>query len=66
MMHGYGMGGFGWLFQLLIFVAVLLILWWVLQNTSSRSDSALDILKKRLAKGEIDEKEFQRLKKEIV
>lgn len=65
-MHGYGMGGLGWLFQLLIFIAVLLILWWILQGNASKNETALDILKKRLAKGEIDEKEFQKLKKEIL
>ena len=67
MMHGYGMWGFGWLFQLLIFVAALFILWWVLRGSVSFGDeSPQEILKRRLAKGEINEKEYRKLKKEIV
>ncbi|MBR9677334.1 hypothetical protein GOV04_04285 [Candidatus Woesearchaeota archaeon] len=67
-MMGYGMG---WFFQPLILVLFFLIVWWLIKSSgqygyrTSQSDSALDILKKRLASGEIDQKEFQRLKREI-
>jgi len=71
-MMGYGTG-FGmwlnWLFQILILVVFFLVIWWMLRNSGSfgfrANESAIDILKKRLAKGEIDTKEFERLKKEI-
>ena len=68
-MMGYGYFGFGWLFQILILVIFFLIIWWMLRSSGNfgfkANESALDILKKRLAKGEIDSKEFERLKKEI-
>lgn len=69
---GYGTGfgiWFNWLFQILILVLFFLVIWWMFRNSGSfgfrSNESALDILKKRLAKGEIGEKEFQKLKKEI-
>ena len=72
MMDHMGIGmGFGWLFQLLIIIVFFLVIWWLLKRsgsfgyTLSSRDSALDILKKRLARGEIDDKEFRRLRKEI-
>lgn len=74
MMNSYGMGygfmGFGWLFQLVILVLFFAVVWWMLKSSSSfgfraGGETAMDILKKRLAKGEIDSKEFEKLKKEI-
>ncbi len=65
-MMGYGMGsgmGLGWLFSLLILAAFLLIVWWLLRGTSK--ESAKDILDKRLARGEITDREYRRLRKEL-
>ncbi|MBI2546048.1 SHOCT domain-containing protein [Candidatus Woesearchaeota archaeon] len=68
---GYGMGwfGFGWLFQIAIFILFFVIIWWIIRNSSSfgfrTGEAAAEILKKRLASGEIDIKEYERLKKEI-
>lgn len=67
MMHGYGMYGWyhpGWIFQILIFLAFLLIVWWMLK-TQATKEEPIDILKRRLAQGEITKQEFERLKKEI-
>ena len=66
--HPWGMG-FGFLFTILIFVVFFLVVWWLLKsnglgNTITR-DSPMDILKKRLARGEISKKEYEELKKEI-
>lgn len=74
MMHYYGMGygyiGLGWLFQILILILFFWVIWWVLKSSRSfgfraSNETAMEILKKRLASGEISEKEYQRLKREI-
>ena len=70
-MMGYGYLGFGWLFQIIILVLFFLVVWWMIKSAGSfgfkygTNETALDILKKRLAKGEIDQKEYERLKKEV-
>jgi putative membrane protein len=76
MMDGMGMMVWG----LITFLLVLLVLFlFVLavayavkrmwgqgsERTSGREDSALDILKKRYAKGEIGKDEFERIRREI-
>lgn len=58
-----GVHPYSWIFQLLILVAVGLIIYWVFKG--NKKESALDIVKKRFAKGEITEKEFKKIKKEI-
>jgi putative membrane protein len=76
---GGGMGffgmGFGWIFQIVIFVLFFLVVWWLLKSNSNfmknetkekkHEETPIEILKRRLAKGEIDKKEFDELKKEI-
>jgi putative membrane protein len=69
--------GFGWVFPLVMFIffitfvvgIVFLIRWIVLSTkiTGTKSDeSALEILKKRYAKGEISKEEFEEKKKDIL
>ncbi|MBC8500777.1 MAG: SHOCT domain-containing protein [Nanoarchaeota archaeon] len=75
MMHGYSMGygfmGFGWISQIIILILFFLVVWWLIRNSGSfgykcgENETATDILKKRLAAGEISQKEYQNLKKEI-
>ena len=70
MMHyyggsGFGFHGFGFIFPLLILIIFLLVIYWVLKSGNLSSDSAEEILKKRLAKGEINKKEYRDLLKEI-
>lgn len=70
MMHD-AMMGFGWLFQILILILFFLVIWWMLKSSGNFgygckcNNTAEEILKVRLARGEIDQKEYTRLKKEI-
>jgi putative membrane protein len=75
MMGGWGMGWFGGIFMMLFWVLVLvgliLLIKWLIQTTSrpksdaGHSNRALDILKERYARGEIDTAEFEEKKKVI-
>ena len=75
-MGGWGMGGFGPLsmllfWGLLITGAVLLIKWSIQAfrrpSTDPRNASSpLDIIKKRYARGEIDQEEFKRMQQALV
>lgn len=77
MMDGFGMtGGFGYggifmiLWWVLIIVGIGALAKWMLTSSGAvsrtGSDSkALDILKERYARGEIDEPEFQKRKRDL-
>ena len=72
-MHQYwwGMWWFGPIFMLLFWVVVIigivvLIKWIVGQTGSKAEESALEILKKRYARGEISKEEFEAKKKDIM
>ena len=66
-MIGFG-GGFMWLFWLLLIVIVV----WAVSavagrggTTAEKQRSALDMLKERYAKGEIDQQEFEQKRKDL-
>ena len=77
MMDGFGMTGgfgFGWIFMILWWVLIIvgiaaLVKWMVTPSggySRTGSDSkALDILKERYARGEIDEQDFQKRKRDL-
>ena len=61
----FGMG-YGWIFQIIILVVFFIIMFWLFRNNGiEKNKSPLEILKQRLAKGEITKKQFEELKKEI-
>lgn len=71
MNFGYGFGFFGWTFMILLWVLIIaalvaLVKWIANQFRNNGSKSALNLLKDRYAKGEIDKKEFEDKKKDLI
>ena len=75
--YGYGMGWIGGIFMMVFCVAIIvgiifLIRWlFVVSRTGAHGpihggDTALDILKKRYARGEIDKQEFEEKRKDLI
>lgn len=59
--HGFGMGLWGLLLWLLLILVLALVLKAILPGRGGKPDqSALDILKERYARGEIDDAEFSK------
>ena len=67
----WGAWGFGMMFMMILFwgliiVAVVVGIRWLLgQGKESRSDSALEILRQRYARGEINKEEFEAKKRDL-
>ncbi len=64
-MWGFHMGWWGIAVMLILIIAVSVIIFRSKSGSPSGTDSPLDILKRRYAKGEIDLAEFTRRKLEI-
>jgi putative membrane protein len=75
MMGGWGMGWFGGIFMIifwiLILVGLVFLIKWLIQSTSrghtgaAGGNRALDILKERYARGEINKTEFETMKTDL-
>ncbi|MDI6799672.1 MAG: SHOCT domain-containing protein [Actinomycetota bacterium] len=78
--RGYSFGGGAWggfgsllsfLFTLLIIVGIVLLILWLIRQSaggavfSSSTSKALETLKERYVKGEIDKKQFEEMKKDL-
>jgi len=57
------MGGYMWIFWIAIIVGLFLFIKWVIQQNNSKEQhldlNPVDILKKRYARGDIDQKEYE-------
>jgi putative membrane protein len=72
---GYGIGWFGpimmGIFWILIIVAIIFLIRWLIASSSFKShglkseESAIEILKRRYARGEINKEEFLEKKKDL-
>ena len=75
-MMGWGGWGFGWIFMIifwgLIIVGLVFLVKWLAGLSGSRvphekeRDSALEILRQRYAKGEINKEEFDQKKRDLM
>lgn len=70
---GPGMMGGGFLFMLLLLIGAVILVVWIVKmmspqqgdtETTSRED-AVEIARKRYAKGEISKEEFEQIKREL-
>lgn len=70
-MWGWGPWGIGMMLMMLVFwglIIVALVLgirWLARQGREPRTDSALDILRQRYARGEINKEEFEAKKRDL-
>lgn len=75
MMGDWGMGWFGGIFMIvfwiLILVGLVLVIKWLIQATSrgkiegNTGSRAMEILKERYARGEIDKSQFEAMKRDL-
>jgi len=76
MMSNWGMGWFGGIFMIVFWILILMglvfLIRWLIQSTSrdkatgNGTNRALEILKERYAKGEINKEEFESKKKDLL
>lgn len=68
---GYGMmsGGFwiiGFIFWILVIVGLVLLIKYLWEGGGRKEESALELLKKRYARGEISKEEFEEKKRDLL
>jgi putative membrane protein len=65
-MMGIGILGMVLFWAVLIVGIVLFVRWFLGHNVINREESALEILKKRYARGEMNKQEFEERKRDLV
>ncbi|MGM0738689.1 MAG: SHOCT domain-containing protein [Bacteroidota bacterium] len=69
-MHDFHFFGGGWmmLFWVVLFIVIILLIVRILMSSDKdhTGDTALETLKKRYARGEIDKEEFEKRKKDLL
>jgi putative membrane protein len=68
---GFGFtGGFMWIFWIAVIVGLVFLIKWIIQQSKPAeqkyAESPLEILKRRYARGEIDRKEYEQKKMDIL
>jgi putative membrane protein len=70
MMNGWDMGGFGFIFWLVILAVIVAGVVWFIRSEplagNQRRLTSLDILEERYARGEINREEYLQKKRDIV
>jgi len=66
--HDWGMHGIGWIIWTVPLIFFIWFIFRISQNsiTNKQEDSALEILRKRYARGEISKEEFEEAKKTLM
>jgi putative membrane protein len=64
---GYGFGIFGLIFLILVIIGLVLLIKYLWESGGAKreQESALEILKKRYARGDISKEEFEEKKKDM-
>ena len=67
--YGWFGHGFGWLFMVLfwalVIAGVVALIKWLGSSSTQRGTTPLDILQARYARGEINKKEYERMRREL-
>ena len=69
--YGMGMSGGGMIFMGLFWIMIIVVVVYFIKsltnkgNSGAQTESAEEILKKRYAKGEINQEEFEKIKKDL-
>ena len=63
--HMFGFGIFGFLIMILFWAALIYLIYLAIKNLTGQRESALETLKQRYAKGEINKKKFEEMKRDL-